>query len=184
MNKLIKTGAVLLLTVVLAGCGGETKPDKPARVEDRSTDRNGGNAGGAGDTGSASKLPGKGKVGVGSLDDPSGPLSKRVIYFEYDKSTISEQGKAVIVAHASYLAANPNTVVELQGHTDERGSREYNVALGERRAKAVRRLMLLQGVTDKQIKFVSYGEERPANAGHDESAWKLNRRVELKYQVK
>jgi peptidoglycan-associated lipoprotein len=87
----------------------------------------------------------------------------------------------VVAAHAKYLAAHSGTRVRLEGHTDERGSREYNIGLGERRAQSVRRALLLQGAADAQISTVSYGEERPAAPGHDEAAWAKNRRVEIMY---
>jgi len=128
---------------------------------------------GAGSTGT--------ETGAGSLDDPSGPLSKRVIYFEFDSSTIQSDYQDVISAHAAYLVENPDVSIVLEGHADERGTREYNIALGERRAKAVRQLMTLQGVTEKQLQVISFGEERPVALGHDESAWSLNRRVEILY---
>jgi peptidoglycan-associated lipoprotein len=88
---------------------------------------------------------------------------------------------AIVAAHARYLAANPTVRVRLEGHTDERGSREYNIGLGERRAQAVRRALLLQGATETQLSTVSYGAERPAAAGSNEAAWAQNRRVEIVY---
>src|SRR6516162_4494738 len=123
--------------------------------------------------------------GGGSDDEAAGPqaglLAKRTVYFDFDSSEIKGEGTDVVAAHAKYLAANPSTRVRLEGHTDERGSREYNIGLGERRAQAVRRALLLQGAADAQISTVSYGEERPAVPGHDEAAWAKNRRVEIVY---
>ncbi len=115
------------------------------------------------------------------LEDPNSPLATRVIYFDFDSSEIRPDQRATVDAHTQYLASHPDQKVVLEGHTDERGSREYNMALGERRAKAVQQVMLLQGVGADQIKVISYGEERPVAMGHDESAWQLNRRVELVY---
>ena len=92
-----------------------------------------------------------------------------------------EEDRPIIEAHAGYLAAHPNARVILEGHTDERGSREYNLALGERRSIAVRQMMTVLGVSPDQIQVVSYGEEKPAAEGHDEEAWRLNRRVEITY---
>jgi len=106
-------------------------------------------------------------------------LSQTIIYFDFDKSDIRPEFNDVIAAQARRLAANPNLKVRLEGHTDERGSREYNIGLGERRAQAVRRALLLQSVTDGQVSTISYGEERPAVDGHDETAWAKNRRVEI-----
>jgi len=115
------------------------------------------------------------------LNDPASPLSKRVVYFAFDSSELTEEGRMLVNAHAKYLAQNPQTSVVLEGHADERGTREYNLALGERRAKAVERLMTLQGVSAKQLQVIPFGEERPVAFGHDESAWGVNRRVELLY---
>ncbi|MCP4041007.1 MAG: peptidoglycan-associated lipoprotein Pal [Gammaproteobacteria bacterium] len=115
------------------------------------------------------------------LDDPDSPLAKRVIYFDFDRSTVRADFRAVVEAHASYLAEQRGANVTLEGHADERGSREYNMGLGEQRANAVKRLMTMFGVDGGQIESVSYGEERPAEEGHDESAWQYNRRVEIIY---
>ena len=118
-------------------------------------------------------------------DETAGPqgglLAKRVIYFDFDSSEIKGEGTDIVGAHAKYLATNPTARVRLEGHTDDRGSREYNIGLGERRAQSVRRALLLQGATEAQISTVSYGAERPAVAGHDEAAWAKNRRVEVVY---
>jgi len=113
--------------------------------------------------------------------DPSNPLSTTTIYFDFDRADVKSSDREVILAHARYLADNVDTKIVLEGHADERGSREYNIALGERRAKAVSQLMLLQGVSQSQIDIVSFGEERPVALGHDESAWSVNRRVEILY---
>jgi peptidoglycan-associated lipoprotein len=104
-----------------------------------------------------------------------------IIYFDYDKAEIKSEYLPIIAAHAKYLSGNANHKVRLEGHTDERGSREYNIGLGERRAQSVRRALMLQGVSDAQITTVSYGEERPAVQGSDEAAYAKNRRVELAY---
>jgi len=110
-----------------------------------------------------------------------GLLATRLVYFDFDSSEIKGQGTDVVASHAKYLASHSGARVRLEGHTDERGSREYNIGLGERRAQAVRRALLLQGASEAQITTVSYGEERPAVAGSDEQAYALNRRVEIVY---
>ncbi|TDY01673.1 peptidoglycan-associated lipoprotein Pal [Thiohalophilus thiocyanatoxydans] len=115
------------------------------------------------------------------LNDPDSPLSTRVIYFDFDSSRITDEQREVIDAHADFLSRNPDVEVVLEGHTDERGTREYNLALGERRAQSVEQLLQVQGVSAEQIEVISFGEERPAAMGHDESAWRLNRRVEILY---
>ena len=109
-----------------------------------------------------------------------GLLAQRVVYFDFDSSVIHDDSMPMLRAHAEYLSSN-GTNITVEGHADERGTREYNLALGERRADAVRRVLLANGVAANQIKIVSYGEERPAALGHNEDAWALNRRAELVY---
>jgi peptidoglycan-associated lipoprotein len=108
-------------------------------------------------------------------------LGQITIYFDYDSSEIRSDFTQMIQAHARQLSANPTMRVRLEGHADDRGSREYNIALGERRAQAVRQALQLQGASSSQISTVSYGEERPVALGHDDSSWAKNRRVELVY---
>jgi peptidoglycan-associated lipoprotein len=164
----------LALAAFLAGCSttGDTPTGEEAAVEDRGT-----GAEGVATSGAA----GAGAFAGASLDDPNSPLARRVIYFEYDSSEIMAEDQDMIAAHAAYLASNPNQMVTLEGHGDERGSREYNIGLGDRRAQAVRRVFELQGVSPQQVSIVSYGEEKPAAEGHSEAAWRLNRRVEIVY---
>ena len=117
-----------------------------------------------------------------AIQGPSGELlSQRIVFFDFDRADIRADSQSIVTAHAAFLAKSPNVKVRLEGHADERGSREYNIGLGERRAQAVRRALMLQGVTEAQITTVSYGEERPAVQGSDESAYAKNRRVELVY---
>ena len=116
------------------------------------------------------------------FNDPNNPLSKRTIYFMLDSSEVMPDFVPVIAAHAQYLIANPAQRIILEGNADERGSREYNIALGEQRSKSVANMMKVQGVSASQLEIVSYGEEKPAAFGSDESAWEKNRRVELDYQ--
>jgi peptidoglycan-associated lipoprotein len=159
----------MILTLVVAGCGGDKKV-KPegagAAVEDRDV-RTGGLGQGYGPDGRP----------IGAED----PLSKRTIYFEFDSADVDDASRVIIEAHARYLIDNPDIKVVLEGHADERGTREYNLALGERRSKAVADMMAALGVARGRITSISYGEEKPAALGHDESAWSLNRRVELLY---
>lgn len=103
-------------------------------------------------------------------------------YFDFDTSEIKQDARDVLVAHARYLAANPRQQVRVEGHADERGSKEYNLALGERRGKAVERFLIVNGASRGQVETISYGEEKPAVRGSSESAWAQNRRVELKFQ--
>ena len=117
------------------------------------------------------------------LEQSDGALASRTIYFEYDSAKLSDESLAILEEHGNFVAANGDVAVRLEGHADERGSREYNVALGDRRAQSVRRVLLFQGASVDQVDTVSYGEEKPAVEGQDESAWSLNRRVELIYTV-
>lgn len=177
--KLVHSVAVILAVTWLAGCSstGDSK-DGGAMVEDRSgTGIEGGAAGGATATG----VSGYGELTVEALNDPNSPLSQRVIYFAYDSSEIAQEDRPLIEAHAAFLVANPQVKVSVEGHTDERGAREYNIGLGDHRGQSVRRMLEFQGVPPTQITTVSFGEEKPAVEGHDESAWSMNRRVELVY---
>ena len=122
---------------------------------------------------------------AGTADVTSGAASTaslpniRTVYFEFDSSEISGDGQAVVEGWAAYLAANSSARVRLEGHCDERGTREYNVGLGERRANAVLQALTSRGVSARQLSVTSYGEERPVNNGHDDAAWQQNRRVEI-----
>ena len=117
-----------------------------------------------------------------ALNDSSSELASRLVFFDYDSAEIKSEFQDLLVSHGKYLASYPGVKIRLEGHTDERGSREYNLALGEERSKAVGRLMLLQGVAKDNINIVSFGEELPMDLGHEESAWAQNRRVELVYE--
>jgi peptidoglycan-associated lipoprotein len=116
------------------------------------------------------------------FNDPNNPLSKRTIYFMLDSSEVMPDFVTVISAHSQYLIANPSQHITLEGNGDERGSREYNIALGEQRAKSVASMMKARGVSENQLNVVSYGEEKPAVLGNNEGAWEKNRRVEVAYQ--
>jgi peptidoglycan-associated lipoprotein len=168
---------LLLLAACLSLGACASKPPKPTAAPIAPA--------GNGSAADANGVNGADANGMNADQEAAGPqaglLAKRVVYFDFDSSEIRGEGTDIVAAHAKYLATNPGTRVRLEGHTDERGSREYNIGLGERRAQAVRRALLLQGASDAQISTVSYGEERPAVAGHDEAAWAKNRRVEIVY---
>jgi len=117
------------------------------------------------------------------LEQTEGALSNRTIYFEFDSAKLTSESIAILETHGNFVAGNGEVSVRLEGHADERGSREYNIALGDRRAQSVRRVLLFQGASSDQVETVSYGEEKPAVSGHDEEAWGKNRRVELIYTV-
>ena len=109
-------------------------------------------------------------------------LAKQILYFDFDRYDLSEENKLVVLAHAKKLLEHPNMRVRIEGHADERGSREYNIALGEKRAKAAARLMAMKGVPEDQVAVVSYGKEKPQALGHDEASWEMNRRDEIVYE--
>lgn len=166
-----------LLSALLAACSTTPLPeDSGAPVETRP---------GSSSTGVAPVTAG----GVDSsglpreLTDPKSKLSQRSIYFDLDKYEVKDEYKDLVAAHAKYLTANKGFKVLLQGNTDERGSREYNLSLGQKRAEAVKRSLTLLGVKDDQIESVSLGEEKPKNAGHDEAAWTENRRADILYKA-
>lgn len=169
---------LLAIFVVLAGCGGSS-----GTMMDDGTVMDGADYGGSGAAG-ASGMGADGLGSGGEFDDLQArgdKLENRVIYFEFDKADVDEQSRDILAEHAEYLAANKGLQIRLEGHADERGSREYNIGLGEERAQAVRQILLLQGATVSQLSTVSYGEERPAALGSDEESMSLNRRVELVY---
>lgn len=168
---------------VLAACGGNKGlrggPGTPPAMQ-------GGAGGNQGQGVRGRNIDVRGLEGIPAEDramftDPNNPLSTRIIYFAFDSSAIPSRFARVIQAHASYLAKHPQVNLRLEGHTDERGTREYNVALGERRAESVEQAMVLSGASSNQITTLSFGEERPASLGSNPEAYAQNRRVELIY---
>ncbi|CAH1081802.1 Peptidoglycan-associated protein [Candidatus Nitrotoga sp. 1052] len=123
-------------------------------------------------------------VAEDSLSVPSSLLAKRSIFYPSDTDAVPEQDKRTVQAHAKYLAEHANRSVRLEGHADERGSSEYNLALGQRRAEGVKKMLLVGGVKEGQIESISYGEEKPMSTAHNEAAWSQNRRTDLNYNVK
>jgi len=177
MRKVNTIVILLAAALALAACKRTPVQDGVA-VDDAGMGADGASASGLGADGSMS---GTGFNGDGMSGGDGDPLSKRVVYFEYDSSLLSPEGQEIAEAHANYLLSNPGVSLVLEGHADERGTREYNLALGEDRAKSVGQFMQAMGVQSGRIRTVSYGEERPVALGHDESAWSLNRRVEILY---
>jgi peptidoglycan-associated lipoprotein len=167
----IKSLTVVLAAVLLAGC-----PGSPAVPDPEPDDT----IYGSGDA-NTDGMDDKSLRGGEYLDDPSAGELGTVIYFDYDSSEVRPADQDVVARHAMQLGNDPMSRVRLEGHADERGSREYNIGLGERRAQAVRQLLLIQGVSASQIATVSFGEERPAAFGSDETDYSQNRRVEFKY---
>jgi peptidoglycan-associated lipoprotein len=168
MHNKILLSLVGLAALSLAACGGAETAK--TGVEDKSVGADTGTAAKEGVTGTA--------LDAGARADL---LNKRRVYFAFDSSSIDDENRAIVEAHAAHLVANKGIKVVFEGHADERGSREYNLALGERRAQAVERMAKLLGVGADRIKVVSYGEEKPVANDHNEAAWALNRRVEIIY---
>jgi peptidoglycan-associated lipoprotein len=170
-----KFSGTVFLCLVLAACGSTPVPD-PEPVDDDtvgSADRD------ASSSGADSGRFGRGEE-FGDDFDEAGQLGM-MIYFDFDQSELRPEYGDLLARHAARLANSSRSKVRLEGHADERGSREYNIGLGERRAQAVRRMLLIQGATAEQISTVSFGEERPAAMTSDEESYALNRRVEIKY---
>jgi len=179
---------LVMVGFILAGCSSVPKEAQPEDATDTVTDTPMDTT----DTSATDDMADSGVETTGmdeqpvgfqghALDDPDSLLSTRVIYFDFDSSIVKDEFTAVVEAHASYIASNSNIRVTLEGHADERGTREYNLGLGERRSMAVEQFLQLLGASPSQLQTVSYGEERPLDFGHDENAWMANRRVELVY---
>ena len=177
--------SVAALCLVLAACGSSVKLDSPT-VEDRTgtavsntvdnAQAKGGSTSGVGTGGVA-------KVDLsGSSHDAFLKSATRLVYFDYDSYVIRSEFQPVVEAHAKFLKANPTRKIALEGHTDERGGREYNLALGQKRAEAVRRALSVLGVSESQMEAVSFGKEKPAALGNSEEAMAQNRRVEISYR--
>ena len=180
----------MISALTLIGCSSDEEKDTSLTdgslnggINDASTNGFGdGSGANGGRFGANGKYGAKGANGLPpEFSDPNNPLSKRTIYFMLDSSQVQQDFIPVIAAHARYLLANPSQHIVLEGNGDERGSREYNIALGEQRSKTVAGMLKAQGVSESQLGIVSYGEEKPMAMGHDESSWELNRRVELAY---
>ncbi|MDD3516938.1 MAG: peptidoglycan-associated lipoprotein Pal [Chromatiales bacterium] len=207
MNRIKLIGVLVVGALLLAGCAASTKKPADEAAGDPSAMSGAGTDPGAADgagVGADGRMPGDpgapdviplgpdgsplhaeplpGGMGDDPFNDPANPLSRRVIYFAFDSYSVPAESVPVVEAHGQYLAANPHLRARLEGHTDERGTREYNIGLGDRRAQAVRRMLQLHGVGPAQMEVVSFGEELPAVLGSHEEAWRLNRRVEIVYE--
>ena len=171
MNRLL---IVIGLLLALAGCASNVKLDE-APVEDKS--------------GTAAQQAPAAASSVATIQagnipamDPGPTGVGKVIYFDYDSFVIKAESQTLIEAHARYLRADKNRRIAIEGHADERGGREYNLALGQKRAESVRKALGLLGVSDNQLEAVSFGKEKPSDPGHDEAAWAKNRRAEIAYR--
>ncbi len=180
----LKTSALLAAIVMLASACSTVKLDDKAPVESRVPST-------VDSAPTPAPAPSAGAVASGDasnnmrstdpLDDPASVLAQRSIYFDLDSFAIKEEFKPVIEAHGKYLAGRPERKVVIQGHTDERGGSEYNLALGQKRAEAVRRALALAGAKDAQMEAISFGKEKPKATGSNEEAWAQNRRADIAY---
>lgn len=178
MKRMIAISLLIVGAALLAGC-----PKKPTVSEPSSTGSqvpSSATTGGVGGP-STSMTPLGGDNGATGTAGANGPLAGRTVYFDFDKAEIKPEFTDLIASFARNMTGHSNLKLRLEGNTDERGTREYNIGLGERRAQAVRRALMLLGVPETQLTTVSYGAERPAAEGDDESAWSQNRRVEMVY---
>jgi peptidoglycan-associated lipoprotein len=174
-SRIAGLSAALALAAFLAACASEQRKEPPAQATP---------APAAAPAPRAAPQPrpvATPAVPANPLHDPAGILAKRSVYYDFDKSDVAAQYRPLVEAHARYLREHPGASITIQGNTDERGSREYNLALGQRRAEGVVKMMTILGASDRQIEAVSFGEEKPAAAGHDEAAWAQNRRSDIVY---
>ena len=172
MKKLF---ALVALMSLLAGCASTPIPENKAGVEDRTA------TGAPAQSGTAAPVAPQAQQQVNPLKDPNNILSKRSIYYDYDKYDVKDEYKPLLQAHAQYLAQHPGAKMLIQGNCDERGSREYNIALGQKRADGVKKLLQLMGAKDSQIESVSLGEEKPRCTDQNEACYSQNRRSDMLY---
>ena len=175
----MKNAATLIAIALLAAaCADNAKKDAPV-VSDRTTGSTQPvQPGQQPRTNPTTQTP---TAAMNPLTDPSNILSKRSVYFDYDSNSVKDEYKNVVSAHAKYMGDKRDSKIRIEGNCDERGSREYNLALGQRRAEAVKRMMTVVGVQEGRIETVSYGEEKPVAQGHDEQSWAQNRRADIRY---
>jgi peptidoglycan-associated lipoprotein len=167
----------LALASLLAACGSqEVKKDVP--VADRTTGTQQPASTGTTSTTTPTQQP---TIAGNPLKDPANILSKRSVYFDFDSNAVKDEFRPLVQAHSKYMVDKKDAKIRIEGNCDERGSREYNLALGQRRAEAVKKTMTVLGVAESRIETVSFGEEKPADPGHDEAAWAKNRRADIKY---
>ena len=171
-----------MLAIIMSGCA-TTQDENMTEDGTQATDGSGTTSGTEAGANATAIADGTPMAAREMLEKTEGTLANRTIYFEFDSAKLSNDSVAILETHGNFVSRNSAVSVRLEGHADERGSREYNVALGERRAQSVKSVFLLQGATEEQVETISYGEERPVMSGHDEESWSKNRRVELVYTV-
>ncbi len=173
MSTLKPFSIMFASAVLLSACGTTPKQENTAAATPQSTAK------------PAETQPvATAKQAIDPLNDPNSPLAKRSVYFDFDSYVIKNEFKPLVVAHAGYLTQHADRKIVIQGNTDARGSREYNLALGQRRAESVRKALAAMGVPDAQMEAISFGEEKPKATGNNEAAWAQNRRADIVYSAK
>ncbi len=175
----MKNIALYLAVAAIAAACASKEAREEAPVENRSSTLPPPTASNQGSTTNRTQ-PSQGMV-RNELTDPNSPLSKRSVYFDFDSNAVKDEYRGLVTAHSRYMTDKRDSRIRIEGNCDERGSREYNLALGQRRAEAVKKVMTVLGVPESRIETTSYGEEKPVGMGHDESAWAQNRRADIKY---
>ena len=172
MFELKKLVGIVAGALVLTACVSSGKLDESAPIEDRT----------ASSSADSRRVGMVDAVSTDPLNDPKGELAQRSVYFDFDSYVVKDEYQSVVDAHSRYLNSHRNRKVVIQGNTDDRGGSEYNLALGQKRAEAVRKAMSLMGVSDDQMEAVSFGKEKPRATGNNEAAWAENRRADIVYQ--
>ena len=180
MNHFRTSLCAALISAWLAGCGSSVKLDDAAPVVDAKPSTAGGTSAGAGGSRAGTAQSAVTTVDATKIDPMAAGNLGRVVYFDFDSYVLKDEFRPLVEGYARVLSSARTKKMVIEGHTDERGGREYNLALGQRRAEAVARSLVLLGASDGQLEAVSFGKERPVNDGHDEAAWAKNRRAELK----
>ncbi len=176
-TRALKMFVIASLAVVVAACSSPVKLDESSNVpvEDRTSSSNGANSSGVANVDATGQ-------GLDPLNDPKGVLAQRSVYFDFDSYSVKDQYRPLVENHARFLSSNRNRKVVVEGNTDAAGGSEYNLALGQRRSEAVRRMLVLMGVRDDQVEAVSFGKEKPKATGTDEASMAENRRADIAYR--
>lgn len=182
MNKVKTLSFLFSAAALLSACSSTPVTAPPTSLNDTSSATAGDAVGKAANSTAASTVA---AVALPAYLDPKSDIStQRSVYFDFDDFSIKQDYAALIERHGKYLVANPALAIKLEGHADERGGSEYNLALGQKRADAAQRALKMYGVKDAQVESVSWGKEKPKAMGHDEAAWNQNRRADLQYPTK
>jgi peptidoglycan-associated lipoprotein len=184
VQRLIRAAmAGAVLSFALAGCSSvDLEEQKAAPIVDAGGSSTAGAAATGPDPRAVAPVDAQSARGLDPFTDPNNPLSKKSVYFDFDSFVVKSEYQSVVEAHGKYLASTKNRRIAVEGHTDERGGREYNLALGQKRAEAVKQRLMLLGASDAQIEAVSFGKEKPSAVGSTEEAWAQNRRADIVYK--